>query len=146
MNPYYLPRSLQPVFERLFELLHLRHRDGRHVGLVRIPRHEILVIGLGFEELFERLERSCDRRAEHLRCRELFDVRLGHPPLLVVGVKNRRPILTADTAAPPLALPRPRPAGAHHHAPLSPPHAAPAVAATPHTVDTVPHTTPPAVA
>src|SRR5438067_8519987 len=54
--------SLTP--EPLLRLLHLRHRLLEDVRVRGIVPHEILVVILGFEKLFQGLERGDDRAGE----------------------------------------------------------------------------------
>ena len=64
-----------------------------------MQRGVVLVVGLGLEELLERLERGGDRLVENPRPLELLDVGLGDAALLVARVEDRRAVLRADVAA-----------------------------------------------
>src|SRR5438552_7388489 len=89
--------SLNP--QPLLCLFHLRHRLLQDVGVRGIVAHEILVVILGLEKLFQGFERRDDRTRENFRLVELLDIRRGDALLLIIPVKDCRAILPSGIGA-----------------------------------------------
>src|SRR6202022_3771556 len=84
------------VFRKdLLQVLDLRKIIIGNIGLVRVQRQVVLVIGLGRIESFQRPDLGHDRLLVDLCGVELRDIGLGDFLLLVAGGEDRRAILRA---------------------------------------------------
>src|SRR5258708_5257733 len=96
-----LLRQFRDLF---FDLFHLRHRDTHYIGVVGVPVAEILMMFFGWIKRLQLHHLSDDRRAEHLRLLQLFDVSFGNLLLLGIGVEDRRTVLCAGIWTLPVEL------------------------------------------
>ena len=80
----------------MFDLGRIVEHD---VGLVRMQRRVVLMIGLGGIERLQRHDLGHDRPRKYFRLIKLSDVSLGDPFLLIVAVENGRPVLRAFVGA-----------------------------------------------
>src|SRR5580692_1372005 len=78
------------------EILDFRYVVDGDVRLRWIMDQIILVVAFRAIETLERVNAGNDRPRKRMRLIELADVSLRNPLLAVIGVKNGRPILSAD--------------------------------------------------
>ena len=84
------------VGKQALQGLDLRQIVDDDIRIVRVTRHEVLMMVLGRIEIPARLGFSDDRAIEHMRLVELDDVRLGDAHLLRICRENCRAILRPD--------------------------------------------------
>jgi hypothetical protein len=93
------------VGEQPFQIIDLGQIIDRDIGLRRVQRQVILVIGLGRGKIVPRLDLGDDRRRKHPGLAELRDISLGNPGLLSCRRKDRGAVLASHgaNAFPPLS-------------------------------------------